>query len=115
MHVNRTTSQLRSFEIISGEKTVVGQMKHRILSQNFLFHHETNKQRNSPTSYTSQLLYTFQIVTEEEKRTVTTFHVAMKELNVTLNKREYPLALCSIEGIALKLTLHSGLQVITIR
>ena len=32
----------------------------------------------------------------------------MKEWNITLNKREYPLALCQIEGVALKLNINSN-------
>ena len=45
---------------------------------------------------------------EEEKSSETTVCVSMKELNITLNKREYPLALCLIEGVALELTLGSN-------
>ena len=45
---------------------------------------------------------------EEEKSSETTVCVSMKELNITLNKREYPLALCHIEGVALELSLGSS-------
>ena len=42
----------------------------------------------------------------EEPASNVTVCIQMKEWNLTLHKKEYPLALCQIEGVALDLTLN---------
>ena len=48
-------------------------------------------------------MVTLQTSLEEERHSNAVVHIQMKEWFITLNKKEYPLALCQIEGVALKL------------